>query len=101
MTTQESSKKKMPLIEDWAVITRGDPYSAPELRYAAVVGKVYGHPDFKFEDGDPIKTSRIKEFNGKELWVKTENTRYDLGNPNKMFVEYLKDKGKKVSDYEI
>jgi len=45
------------VIQDWAVVTDPDPFTAPELKAPMLYGEVYGHP--RFADGKCVRTSRI------------------------------------------
>lgn len=45
-------------LNDWAIVTGGNPYMAPELRRQHLMGKVEGHPDR--DDGESIVTSALR-----------------------------------------
>lgn len=64
-------------MENWGVIYRDqDPYKAPELRSAVLVGDRYGPGD----DVKNVITSSILGKSGK--YVVTKNSLYDLGEPD-------------------
>lgn len=44
-------------LNNWAIVTAGDPYKPPELMSQHLVGDTEGHP--KWPDGHRIVTSRI------------------------------------------
>lgn len=51
-------------LKNWSVTSDVDLlYTAPELMHYHLQGDVYGHP--RFNDGDPVTTSRIIEINDK------------------------------------
>lgn len=76
-------------IEDWVVISPCNEYTAPELIYTVLTGKVYGHPDFN--DGDGITTSKITSINLKKKIAKTYSGNwYRLLTPNKDWVQWLR-----------
>jgi len=80
----------MPTLENWSLLlTCLDPYKAPECRSYAICGEVHGHENFK--DGYLIRTSDIKEVNGKEV-VTVNNSRYTLGQPAQQYIDFLKAK---------
>ncbi len=76
-------------LENWSVVSFCDEYTAPECKKYNLFGNVYNHP--RFENGDFIYTSYIKEVNGKI--VQTYNTEYTLGKPDKKYVEKCKQYG--------
>jgi hypothetical protein len=99
-----ASKKKLPLLDRWAIRQRpGDPeaqrYMAPELRNAingvVLTGYVRGHP--RRSDG-PITTSRLVKIDIKRKTARTRNTTYKLGEPDPEFLEWLKSQGKNIED---
>ena len=49
-------------LKNWSVTSDVDErYVAPEMMHYQLQGNVYGHP--RFNDGDPVTTSRIIEIN--------------------------------------
>lgn len=51
-------------LKNWSVTSDVDKYfAAPEIRHYYLQGYVYNHP--RFNDGDPVITSRIIEINDK------------------------------------
>lgn len=81
------SKVKTCYLTEWAVIssTDGSVYSAPELRYMCLTGKVWGHKEHT--DGAKIVTSRILASNNRR--IETENTIYELvGQPSRDYSEW-------------
>lgn len=64
-------------MENWGVIYRDqDPYKAPELRSAALVGIRHGL-------GDNVKNVTTSSILGKSgKYVVTKNSLYDLGEPD-------------------
>lgn len=66
----------MTILNKWAVVSKGDPYQAPELCTDHLTGEVASHPRFK--DGKEITTSRIiGQRNGNV--VTRSGTEYALG----------------------
>lgn len=82
---------KMVKIEDWALCYEDAPYTAPELRYACLTGKVYGHP--RFLDGQVVRTGIVVGVEGRI--VKTRRTEYELGSPSVEYMDWLMNKGLK------
>lgn len=88
----------MPKLEEWSLSQdNSNPYQAPELRAVRLHGKVYGHE--RFEDGDPVTTSRVHNLDMKNRIAKTNNTTYELGEPSVEYVEWLESNGKNLEDY--
>lgn len=50
-------------LKNWSIFLEDNKYLAPELRSYRLQGNVYGHP--KFNDGDPIYTSKIVKITDK------------------------------------
>lgn len=83
-------------LENWALTsTLSNPYQAPETACPRLFGEVYGHP--VLTDGDQIRTSRVKAFDGKR--ARTHNTIYELGKPCKHFEDYMKKNGYTILQY--
>lgn len=83
---EKTDCSKVITLEEWfCTVSTNDIHIPPEINLIVLVGVVYNHP--KYEDGTPIKTSVIKESNGK--YVKTINTTYYLGNPDPNYLDWL------------
>ena len=83
-------KKKIPKlirIYDWSVCAGTGPYTAPELQYLKLLGKVKGHPEFK--TGATIKTSAIIKTDGRKVYTKSGSV-YFLGRINSDYRQYLR-----------
>ncbi len=76
-------------IENWSTGREENPFLAPEVPALHLRGQVYGHPDK--EDGTWVKTSRIQSIDGK--MIETLNTTYELGDPDPLFIEWMKTEG--------
>lgn len=50
-------------LKNWSVTSNNNGFMAPEMMKFYLQGNVYGHP--RFNDGDPVTTSRIIEINDK------------------------------------
>ena len=51
-------------LKNWSITSDVNPnFVAPEMMHFHLQGNVYGHP--RFNDGDPVTTSRIIEINDK------------------------------------
>lgn len=79
----------MAKLENWSLVTDGDFYQPPECMVFHLQGEVVGHPGH--EDGKKVTTSSIKELNIEGRVASTRNTTYELGTPNPLWVEYLKE----------
>ena len=87
----------MPRLEDWAISPDWtNPYCAPECRETIMGGKIYN--DDRFEDGKQIATSKFVGLDLEKMQAQTRNTLYDLGEPNKEWMEKLKEKGMTLED---
>lgn len=64
-------------IENWSIVTKPDPYLAPELRGQYLHGKVYGNPSFA--DGEEVTTSRIALAVGNDAIRTKSGSIYELG----------------------
>lgn len=76
-------------LENWAIISIGNEYTAPEVMRYLATGEVYGNPEFP--DGYPVTTSYLRKIDLDGLEVHTRNSVYTLGNPKEDYLEYLKD----------
>jgi hypothetical protein len=75
----------MMILEKWALVLLGDPYTPPEAWTQALHGDVYGNP--KFADGDSVTTTQIVSgrVEGDNVLITTKSgSEYLLGvvNPN-------------------
>lgn len=78
------------ILKNWSVCGyQVSPYTAPEARLWCLHGDAYGHPEFP--DGDSITTSPIK--NSIKNLVETENTVYELGEPDVSYILWCEDNG--------
>ena len=76
-------------INNWSVISPCSEYTAPELIYTTLYGKVYNHN--KFNDGTTISTSKIVILDLDRKFVKTySGTWYRLLSPNKKWIQWLR-----------
>lgn len=65
-------------LENWSIgYYSHEATLAPELRRAALQGKVYGHP--RFVDGENITTTAIKELIDEDKIKTTSGSIYELG----------------------
>ena len=81
-------------LENWAILFCGDAYTPPECISQRATGSV--HDSEKFEDGEIITTSSIKEINLQEKYIITASgNKYLLGQPKPEWVEFLKENNKK------
>jgi hypothetical protein len=85
-------------LENWSVGSSATEYSAPETIYEFLCGEVYSHP--KFTDGDKIRTSQLIELSVQEKRGVTQNTIYELGEPDPDYVQWCKERGKELKDYK-
>ena len=87
----------MARLEQWSVINGdSDPYLPPEMLTSHLRGNIYD--DERFEDGMPITTSPLVSFPEPNV-AQTRNTRYDLGEPEAKFVQFLKEKGQDLNQF--
>ena len=78
----------MKRLENWSIILKGNPYTAPELMTKHLHGNVYNHP--KFLDGTEITTTEIKWIglttiitaSGSEYEIGAVNPEYEAAYPN-------------------
>lgn len=82
-------------LNDWSVVTNGDPYLAPEVRRILLMGKVEGHPDR--EDGETIITSHILgKYDGR--LVTNSGSLVELGAPQANYAESYPDAAQRLLD---
>ena len=63
----------MSKLENWAIVcSLDDPYMAPELMNYSLRGNIYNDEKKRFVDGDPVRTSHIREFNLEENYAQTK-----------------------------
>lgn len=90
----------MPRLENWSVGTGyARRYRAPEIQSMYISGVIYDDEKGRFEDGKEISTSMIHELNLNEGYAQTRNTKYTLGEPDKEYIEWLKEQGLSLEDY--
>ena len=90
----------MPRLENWSIGTAYvNPYQAPETIEKHINGTIYDDEEGRFPDGSEISTSTVQELNLNEGYAQTRNTRYTLGEPDKSYIEWLKEQGKSLEDY--
>jgi hypothetical protein len=91
--------KKLIKIQNWALVGySASSYAAPEQAVMVLVGEVKGHPT----KGDGIiRSGEVIWFSSASGFAETRNTMYDLGEPNKAWVELLRQQGKVIDDYHI
>lgn len=63
-------------LKNWSVFASNNDWYPPELLYYYLQGNAYGHQ--RFNDGDPITTSRIVEINDKGDY-KEAKTKGEIG----------------------
>ena len=88
-------EKKYPRLENWDVGTDerlviDNPYMPPEMFPLSAEGNVYGSDEY--EDGEKIVTSMIIKMEDSHIYTKTGSI-YKLGEPDKEYVEWCKEKG--------
>jgi hypothetical protein len=90
-----------PRIENWSITaTTINRYIAPEQKSYMLLGFVYNHPVERHGNGKTIQTSAVQELNLKEGTARTKNTTYSLGEPNKEWVQWLRDNGyNKINEF--
>jgi hypothetical protein len=81
-------------IEDWSIVQSGDAYTAPELRSSLLVGKVFGHPNFR--PGEKVTSSPIRQIRGGI--VETMNRKYVLGRVSPEYRDWANKKGIKLPE---
>jgi hypothetical protein len=81
-------------LEKWAVVfLNADPYKAPELQQASLMGEAHGHP--RFPDGSKITTSRPKSVEGRRVTTSSGSV-YVLGEPDPEWVAAMASIGRTV-----
>jgi len=82
----------MARLEQWSLVILGDVsgYEAPERLPRAARGRVYEREGFT--DGKGVTTSRIVEM-GEDYVITRSGTRYDLGEVDPDYVQFLEDNG--------
>lgn len=88
----------MPLLNNWAIVDDGNPYTAPEAKEKYLSGNIYR--DKRFPEGAGIRTSAIVELDIKNKRAQTRNTLYRLGNPDEAWLEWLKEHGLSLETYQ-
>ncbi len=72
-------------IRNWAVVTKGGPYQAPECCRSGILGDVYNHPEFP--DGSKVRTSHIVSAKGRLIQCHSRQYLLD-GPPCEGYVKY-------------
>ena len=81
----------MPRLENWSVGNLWDGYQVPGLLENQLRGIVYDDEKNRFEDGERITTSLLKELNVKDKYAQTLNTKYILGEPSEDYLKWLEE----------
>ena len=77
----------MKRIQNWTIVCSDDPYLAPELRAAVVVGEV------DWDEKKYIRTSQIASFSGRKF-ITHSGSEYELdGDPGQQFLDNLDKSG--------
>lgn len=71
-------------LENWCIVSDGDPYLAPEMQKSYLNGKVYGHP--RFDEGHYVTTSRIIEVKDGKVHTRSGSV-YELGKVDPSYEE--------------
>ncbi len=96
LTKGSSRRNSSPRLDDWYLTIENDPFKAPEQQTTFAAGAVSNHTNSKFKDGKHIVTSRVIELNVEDKFLRTRNTRYDLGEPKEEWLEWLKENSYKL-----
>ncbi len=72
----------MKTLKNWMVTGNDDPYCAPECQNQYIIGDL---------DGKTIRTSAIQSVDG--CVITTQNSEYELGEPEPRYVEWCKANG--------
>ena len=82
-------------LENWSIISNGDPYKAPELQTQCLYGEVFDHS--RFQDGEKITTSYIVGID-EEVVLTYSGSRYELGKVDSHYEEvYPNAKGRIIT----
>ena len=95
MSSLEQSMNKYPNLEEWEVVpvnVSGTAYTAPELQSKIwlLQGEIFNHSSHK--DGNCIRTSQVRSVSeevGLAVVMTASGSKYILGKPNDMFVEFV------------
>ena len=60
----------MIILKNWSVFSNDNDFLPPELQVFRLQGNAYGHP--RFNDGDPVNTSRIVKITDKGTYKEAE-----------------------------
>ncbi len=82
-------------LENWAVSSDDDGYTAPELIQPRLTGEVYNHPVERHYDGKEIITSPIRKSIGRQVTTRT-GTVYELGKVHPEYAKYLESIGQEI-----
>lgn len=80
----------MPRIENWSIRSMDNIYTAPECKVKILAGDIFGHPNPFIMEGEPSTTSPLLALDLAHRWARTRNTQYELGVPDRMYIEYVK-----------
>ena len=72
----------MPKLENWSIVTKYNPYLAPECMVYRLEGVVYDHPNPRHSNGKEIVTSEIMAATINNLIVTYSGSIYELGKVN-------------------
>jgi hypothetical protein len=75
------------LIKNWAVVSSGNQYSAPETTFQFLRGNVFGHPNYP--DNSQVDTSRLVFLDVENGVATTLSRVYRLGNMADEYATYL------------
>ena len=75
----------IPILENWYIGARVDPYTAPECINPRICGEVHNHPNFR--DGEFLVISFAKDYDIYKDELICESRRYKLGEPESGFEE--------------
>ena len=81
----------MPRLENWSVVEMGDTKH--------LSGQVFDHPHL--EDGEKVFTSRVQSLDLKLMKAITRHSDYTLGDPEPLWLTFLRDHCKNINDYGI
>ena len=77
-------------LEDWDVVSNGDPYMAPEQSRIQLRGIVFDRNDEYFKDGDNLLTSVVELVDGKKV-ITVSGSVYILGKVSEKYEQWMKD----------
>jgi hypothetical protein len=83
--------KDVVVLQRWSVCNSSNGYNPPESWSWYLQGRVYGHPDPRFDDGVSIVTSRVLSVDGRKVTCRSRT--YKLGRIHPKYRQWLKDNG--------